>query len=869
MEKTQLPKEKKENRKKLVLVIGIVLIFLFGILLGLVLKPDPSSPSSLTSRVSNILNPASKQQANQPSNLTGQQANQTPQTPARQAPSVYFETYKNNAISPNIASSITVYTLKDSFSSGEVKALASKLGITTFEVDTPDYAAAYNLTDLDKKGILVFYKATGTFNYKSYSGVKPASYTQGQSVSQEALSYLSDLGLPTQYLSCPITYQRKPMTTLTLVECHYDWTKIGLPYLNLIGLLNVPAETALGSLKLGGITSDSPVDSSIVNINTGDNGKARPNDFNTVTVAIQEGGIIREVSSNIRWIDNQQTVNSASVYTPEEALGQFLSHNAKLSLTIPAGEGGFSYQNIYQNDKAEAKEAVITDYVLSYLEKPLSFSQKYLAPFYTIRGTAVLTTGYRVRFVQTVPALKDTSYSVDFISANTSSKPNNTIASTLNNLNLKQLLTLINPRVYAQSKDETVHSNLQLKTFTLPTSTPFPGQKGSSGSSDELASDATNTQCTNSGSWIAVNTFKLNIPGYGEATLLQNNGHTFYYGSGAVPPSKLDRVKDALFQQIQEQYVINVAKHLTSDSQGFITKSSTVDDVKASFPKINQTGVTPCFEYIFIDHPAPVYGCNDTFGGVPFQKDRAEQVANNVAQEIYNAVQQNQLELLASKPDIFPQYTISDLEWVFEYEPIPDIVGTNNSCYISGQTPSLFLYSPKNQNVSITLPTFLTYTDPATTNGNIWNVTALPNGTTQTTNGLTFPFLYYEYNKAKVTFANPQTGFSIPYGQWETTVRNNIAAKLGLTKAETDQLVIEVKNVLFQLPKANYLTLSLVPEDEINAKLPLSINPQPDTIHRILILITSSEKLVTISTPVLTPLSRAGFTAIELGARGK
>lgn len=139
----------------------------------------------------------------------------------------------------------------------------------------------------------------------------------------------------------------------------------------------------------------------------------------------------------------------------------------------------------------------------------------------------------------------------------------------------------------------------------------------------------------------------------------------------------------------------------------------------------------------------------------------------------------------------------------------------------------------------------------------------------QTTNGLAFSYLYYEYNKAKVTVPEPTAGFAIPYNQWEATVRNAIAVKLKLSKPETDQLVIEVKNVLFQLPKSSYLKLSLVSEDEINSKLPVSINPNPNTIHRIQILVAPIDQQVNIPTPVLTPLSRAGFTAIELGARGK
>lgn len=109
--------------------------------------------------------------------------------------------------------------------------------------------------------------------------------------------------------------------------------------------------------------------------------------------------------------------------------------------------------------------------------------------------------------------------------------------------------------------------------------------------------------------------------------------------------------------------------------------------------------------------------------------------------------------------------------------------GTGNpDCYVSGSSPSLFLYTPKEQNISITLPVFLTYADPAVVNGNIWNVIANSNGTIQTTSGQTFPYLYYEYNKGKVSVSEPQAEFSIPSGQWDATVRNNIAAKLSLTQ---------------------------------------------------------------------------------------
>jgi hypothetical protein len=131
----------------------------------------------------------------------------------------------------------------------------------------------------------------------------------------------------------------------------------------------------------------------------------------------------------------------------------------------------------------------------------------------------------------------------------------------------------------------------------------------SSDSSTPQASDATNTKCPELGRLLPV---KINVPGYGEVTL-GNISHTFYYESGPVPLSEIQKVKNAFYHEIENQYAINVAKHLTSDQKGLITSSSTVDDIKASFPTINRNPTACAFPYNFPE--APLYNCPEDFLG--------------------------------------------------------------------------------------------------------------------------------------------------------------------------------------------------------------------------------------------------------------
>lgn len=158
---------------------------------------------------------------------------------------------------------------------------------------------------------------------------------------------------------------------------------------------------------MGSVDENTPEDTSIINVSTGDNGKIRPNDFNTITVAVTDDGRILSIESNLRQIIASNLVTQAELLTPQEALDQFINHRSQLSLTIPSGAGSLDLNKVYPGNKAQAKQATITDYLLTYLEKPGQATQQALVPMYLIRGIAELSSSYRVRFTETVPALKN------------------------------------------------------------------------------------------------------------------------------------------------------------------------------------------------------------------------------------------------------------------------------------------------------------------------------------------------------------------------------------------------------------------------------------------------------------------------------
>ena len=175
--------------------------------------------------------------------------------------------------------------------------------------------------------------------------------------------------------------------------------------------------------------------------------------------------------------------------------------------------------------------------------------------------------------------------------------------------------------------------------------------------------------------------------------------------------------------------------------------------------------------------------------------------------------------------------------------------------------PIIYLYPTKEEEVSVNLlyDDMITVSYPKYTTG--WNVLAKEDGTLidLTTNKNLYS-LYYECEN-KVNFKIENDGFVVKGNDVATFLEEKLAI-LGLTERESEEFII------YWLPKLeankyNYIRFATL--DEINDNMPLEINPNPDTVIRVLMTFKGLDKPIEVQEQQLTTPERKGFVAVEWG----
>lgn len=782
-------------------------------------------------------------------------------------PSVSFSNYELKTGLPSVPSSLTLYTLKTTFRDDEISTFASsKFGLSEKQPTTNPKEQIYsNMNDMYKRGYLIMNNETGAFTFTSYGIVKPDLSIKGESPLTTASSYLAYLFPKDTTLTCTNTYQKKETQTqnITYVECHRDWNKVGgIPILNPIGVLNIPEDKKLSASLLGTTDANTPADLSIVNASNGTDGKTRPNDFNTVTFAVATDATTRDnrilsVDSNLRWIDTVTSLAKADLVTPEEALSSFTSHSSDFPFTIPAGTGSVDWSKVYKDNKGIAKTATITDYLLTYLEKPQGSAQSYLTPTYIIRGVATLDTGYTVRFIETLPA---TRQGLSFLNSDR----------TRNGGQVAGVSSVSNESDRGQ-KQGTFFQNTPMPT---PSPTTIPGQP------TPTSPPLPQTTCK-------LTLIIITLPGIGKVGYNNEGGqnapnHTYYY----IPDSNTDLSSLNLTSMITifdnlgvEQMDISYSKIIKNFGRMDINgKNISSKDLAAILiPGVTYTG-SATNNYAFFDANISDFLASLTQGSTVDSAKNAISTQNNVrGKEILkksfiqfqDIVTTGKLEEWAAKNDMFPNEARVFFLALFAPYQNGESPNPENGCiYLSGASPSLYFYPQKRMNITVTSSLIpFTYTYPSK---DTWNITTDPNGSIISSNQ-TLSRLYYEYDKERVQF-------TVKNGR---VVKNNVrdvekniresALQLKLNKNETEDLLTDVRNALPDI-KGDYVKLSIANSDEVNTKLPFSIYPKPDHFYRIHFLLspsTSSEYLKSKILPneSFAPVVRDGFTVVEVGAR--
>ena len=188
---------------------------------------------------------------------------------------------------------------------------------------------------------------------------------------------------------------------------------------------------------------------------------------------------------------------------------------------------------------------------------------------------------------------------------------------------------------------------------------------------------------------------------------------------------------------------------------------------------------------------------------------------------------------------------------------VKDITAANGMAY----KPIIYLYPTEETQVNVQLGNKerITCSYPKYTTG--WNVIAQSNGDLKDidTNKSLYS-LYYESNNV-VEFKVEKDGFIVK-GEDSAEFLEEKLNILGLTDREAEEFII------YWLPKleANkYNYIRFATREEIDANMPLTIKPEPDTTIRVLMEYKGLENSIKVEEQSLETPERKGFVAVEWG----
>ena len=201
------------------------------------------------------------------------------------------------------------------------------------------------------------------------------------------------------------------------------------------------------------------------------------------------------------------------------------------------------------------------------------------------------------------------------------------------------------------------------------------------------------------------------------------------------------------------------------------------------------------------------------------------------------------------------------IKWIVAYGIWGFILESIHTITSIAYKPIIYLYPEKDKEVSVELgyKDNITISYPKYTNG--WNVFAQANGNlTDLDTNKNLYSLYYE-SKNTYNFKIENDGFIIKRDNVSEFLENKLSI-LGLTDREKEEFIIYWLPIL-QKNKYNYIRFATI--DEINKNMPLEINPNPDTLIRILMTFKGLEKPIDIEEQQLVTPERTGFVAVEWG----
>lgn len=177
--------------------------------------------------------------------------------------------------------------------------------------------------------------------------------------------------------------------------------------------------------------------------------------------------------------------------------------------------------------------------------------------------------------------------------------------------------------------------------------------------------------------------------------------------------------------------------------------------------------------------------------------------------------------------------------------------------------PVIYLYPPQEENITVKLNylgAIVTSTPLYDTAIPGWSVKATPDGKiTDPVTGKSYQYIYWE-GKPLSTSYDLTTGFVVP-GNESAQFLTDELRKIGLNDDESQEFMS------FWLPRiqGNKYNLIHFASTEYTSRAQLNVEPQPESLLRVFMVIKPLEQTSTITPQTFTKFQRKGFTVVEWG----
>jgi hypothetical protein len=171
--------------------------------------------------------------------------------------------------------------------------------------------------------------------------------------------------------------------------------------------------------------------------------------------------------------------------------------------------------------------------------------------------------------------------------------------------------------------------------------------------------------------------------------------------------------------------------------------------------------------------------------------------------------------------------------------------------------PVIYLYPEKDMRVSVKVGANVRKSEPIYAGG--WSVLARKNGEL-VLNGTTYPYLFWE-GKGLGVYPNIKNGTVVKQSETASTIAKQLA-EMGLNSKE----IADFNEFwLPKLPKAPFVRLTWLTNQEMNELAPLQVEPKPDSVLRVFLDFEGLNQSTSIPAQILPKYERKGFTLVEWG----